>query len=159
MATERLPIEDQDLINLRVKIEVLSRTDKAPDLGTKLGGFMYLAEPWLTTSKASSLVGIDEGQMYQLMLGQGTIPPEAESIINGLYTVGALIVRECTGIEEVHAKLRAARAKLTRPLSTLRRDPEDPSSKDRSIMVAIKDGDLEKVLSMADFQLGDPKNE
>jgi len=155
----RLPIDDRDSVDRRVFAEILNRTGKAPGVGTRLGAFMYLAEPWLTTSRVATLVGIDEAQMYQLMLREEPIPQEAQDTINGLYTIGALAWQECADIEDFDARVRAVRAKLAKPTFRLALEPEDPSSPGRSIIQAIKDGDLERVLSMADIQLGDPRND
>jgi hypothetical protein len=154
-----LPMDDQDLVNLRVHVEVFNRRGIAHGDGTRLSAFLALSEPHLGIPATSQLIGIDEGQMYELLTSGKPVPPETEEIIGKLYAIGAMVWEECAEFKgNFERRVLAAREKLTTPTFHLKKDPRDPSSPDRSIIQAIKDGDLERVLSMADYQLGDPKD-
>lgn len=155
----RLPIDGQDLVNPRVYAEVVNRSDVARGYDTRLSAFLTLSEPHLGIPAACHLIGIDEGQMYQLLTCRRPVPAEAEEIIGKLYAIGAMVWKECAEFEgNFQERIFAAREKLTAPTRSLRKNPRDPSSPDRSIIQAIKDGDVDRVLLMADIQLGDPKD-
>jgi hypothetical protein len=148
--TSRLLIEDRDLVDAITAFEVDRRRDIASLPATRLTAFMDLAGAKLKDSVVCRLLGMaDEGELYQLVTGNYTLSQQQEEVINGLYAIGAEAVKESG------RNGRKARAKLFKRTDKLIKDSTDPSSTERSIMEAIADGDLDMVLSMMNYQLGD----
>jgi hypothetical protein len=145
----RLPIEDKDLVNARTAYEVGRRRYLAALPATRLAAFMSLAGEGLKTSTVCELLKVDEGELYRLFTNGYNLSQEQLDLINGLYTIGSAAWHESNG------NWREARARLTKKSHMLIKDPADSSSPERSILKAVTDGDLEQVLSIADYQVGD----
>ncbi|MGA2967846.1 MAG: hypothetical protein ABSD69_01570 [Candidatus Levyibacteriota bacterium] len=145
-----LPIGDQELVDAAVAFEVDRRRDIASLAAARLSGFMNLVgQRALKDATVCKLLGIDEGQLFQLFTTGFDLSQAQVEVIDGLYAVGA------AAMHESHKNPKDARARLNRRIPDLIKDPNDPSSPERSALEAIVQGDLEQVLSVMDRELGD----
>ena len=135
---------------MAVAFEVDRRSDIASLPSTRLAAFMDLAGETFKPSTACRLLQIqDEGGLYQLLTTDYVLSQEQLDVVNGLYAVAAAAWHESNG------NWREARARLTKRVPGLIKDPRNPSCPERSILETIADGDLEQVLSVMNYQVGD----
>jgi hypothetical protein len=148
--TVTLADEELDLVNSRIAYEVGQRKRIASMPATRLGGFMELMRDKFKPSQACALLGIDEGQLYQLWISPSyELTQEQLDIINKLYSLGA------GAMHESNRNRTEARRRLTTPMNSLRVNPTNPSSPERSVIGAIIAGDLDLAISVMDYQIGD----
>lgn len=145
----KLSMDDRELVDSRTAYEVGRRKYIVSLPSTRLAAFMSLCGERLKPPTICRLLGMDEGELYQVFTTSYSLSQEQQEVIDKLYAVGAAAWHDSNG------DWRKARARLTKKSHMLIKDPTDSSSPERSILEAVADGDLDQVISVMDYQLGD----
>jgi hypothetical protein len=146
-----LPMEVRDRVDWAVAFEVDRRKDVASTPATRLAAAISLAgRQALKDATILKLLDMTDAEVEQLFKDREyPLSQQQIEVADGLYAVCAVAWHESNG------NGREARGRLTKRVSTLRSDPNDPSSPERSILEAIAEGDMGLVHSVMDYQLGD----
>ena len=138
--SKRLPIDIQDEINSAAHAEEQRNLD---EIVTSAGKIAFALDI-LPTTFVAKVIQMDMPAIYDVILSGDEVPEKNQDPVNQLYAFLRIVERESYG------DLREMTNKLHEEQHALRENPEESeSTKGRSPIQAMIEGDIEQVLFVA----------